>query len=194
MQLFSAFEPGADVVGPLPLCVTFVCGTNGSQAAGTLLTGWPVALTPSLEMIQAPGWPGTVVAVNASPGLARRLTFAPAAAIVATVWLVGNRFGRTSGVVNWAAAKMARVMAMAGTARRTSRPAGPPSAEPNPAQPSRGMAGGGKTDTPKPASLKFRPAPPRPAALPMVAPHPRRTGSVRRLPARSRTPPAPRPR
>ena len=97
-----------------------------------VLTGCPAALTPSLEMIQAPGWPGTTLAVTASLGLALRLTFAPAAAIVAIVWLVGNRCGRIhSGVMNWAAAKMARVMAMAGIGRRTSRPAVTPSAKPN---------------------------------------------------------------
>src|ERR1700752_2571648 len=96
-----------------------------------ILTGCPAALTPSLEMIQAPGRPGTVVVVNASFGLALRLTFAPAAAIVATVWLVGKRFGRISGVMNWAAAKMARVMAMAGIARRASRPTVTPRAKPN---------------------------------------------------------------
>ena len=59
-----------------------------------VLTGCPAALTPSLEMIQAPGWPGTVLAVSASLGLALRLTLAPAAAIVVVVWLVGNRCGR----------------------------------------------------------------------------------------------------
>ena len=113
-----------------------------------VLTGCPVALTPSLEMIQAPGWPGTVVAVNASLGLAVRLTFAPAAAIVVTVWLVGNRFGRTSGVMSWAAAKMARVMAMAGIGRRMSArscPATGTSAGPGPA--SAGPGGRGASAT-----------------------------------------------
>jgi hypothetical protein len=35
------------------------------QAAGTLLAGCPAALTAPLEMIQAPGWPRTRVALNA---------------------------------------------------------------------------------------------------------------------------------
>src|SRR2546429_7498164 len=45
----GAFEPGADVVGPFPLCVTFVCGINGSQAAGTLLTGRSEEHTSELQ-------------------------------------------------------------------------------------------------------------------------------------------------
>ena len=70
--------------------------------------------------------------MNASLGLALRLTLAPAAAIVAVVRLVGNRCGRIhSGVMNWTAAKMARVMAMAGTGRRASSPAVTPRAKPN---------------------------------------------------------------
>src|SRR2546430_13634289 len=106
MQLFSAFEPGADVVGPLPLCVTFVCGINGSQAAGTLLTGWPVALTPSLEMIQAPGWPGTTPAVISNLGVARRLTSAPLAAMVAGDWLGQKKIGgQRSGELDMSAAE-----------------------------------------------------------------------------------------
>jgi hypothetical protein len=103
----------------------------GSQAAGMVPTCCPAALTPSLEMTQAPGWPGTP-AVSISLGLALRLTVAPGAAIVVTVWLVGNRCGRIhSGVMNWTAAKMARVMAMAGIARRMTSPAVTPSAKPN---------------------------------------------------------------
>ena len=64
-----------------------------------VLTGCPAALTPSLEMIQAPGWPGTALAVIASLGVARRLTLAPAAVMVAVVWLVGKRGsgGSTAG-------------------------------------------------------------------------------------------------
>jgi hypothetical protein len=108
-----------------------------SQDAGMVLTGCPAALTPSLEMIQAPGWPGTTLAVSVSLGLARRLTLAPAAAIVAVVRVVGNRCGRIhSGVMNWMAAKIARVIAMAGTGRRASSPAVTPRAKPNAAYPS----------------------------------------------------------
>jgi hypothetical protein len=51
---------------------------------------------------------------------------------VAVVWLVGKRFGRIhSGVMNWTAAKMARVAVMAGIGRRVSRPAVTPSAKAN---------------------------------------------------------------
>src|SRR5436305_9073452 len=39
-------------------------------------------LFPYTTLFRSPGWPGTVVAVNASLGLALRLTFAPAAAMV----------------------------------------------------------------------------------------------------------------
>jgi hypothetical protein len=41
-----------------------------------LLTRCPAALMASLDMIQAPGWPGTELAVSISLGLALRLTFA----------------------------------------------------------------------------------------------------------------------
>src|ERR1019366_7408416 len=53
------------------------------------------------------------------------------------IWLGGMRCGRThSGMANWTAAKMARVTAMAGTARRTRTPAVTPSTKPNAAYPS----------------------------------------------------------
>ena len=43
--------------------------------------------------------------------------------IAAVVWSGGNRCGRIhSGMATWAAAKMARVTAMAGTARRRTTP------------------------------------------------------------------------
>jgi hypothetical protein len=80
--LFSAAEPGPAAE---PGCEPMAPDIAGSQAAGMVLTGCPAALTPSLEMIQAPGWPGTTLAVTTSLGLARRLTFAPVAAIVVTV-------------------------------------------------------------------------------------------------------------
>src|ERR1039458_8166495 len=83
-------------------------GSADSQAAGTV-TGCPAALTAPLEVIQAPGWPGTWVAVTAIvPPVGK--TFTCAASIVAIVRLGGMRCGRIhSGVATWTAAKMARV-------------------------------------------------------------------------------------
>jgi hypothetical protein len=66
-----------------------------------VLTGCPAALTAPLEVIQAPGWPRTRVAVtvNVEPLVGK--TFARAALIVAIVRLGGMRFGRIhSGVAN----------------------------------------------------------------------------------------------
>ncbi len=59
-----------------------------------MMTGCPAASTPWLEMIQAPGWPGTMLAVSASAGLALRLMFAPGAARVAAMAGIGRRMSR----------------------------------------------------------------------------------------------------
>ena len=49
-----------------------------------------------------------------------------------TVWRAGNRCGRIhSGMAIWMTAKMARVMAMAGTVRRISAPAVTPRVKAN---------------------------------------------------------------
>src|SRR5262249_426304 len=98
-QLSSADDP------PLPQTLA----TAGSQAGGMVLTRCPAALMAPLEMIQAPGWPGTVVAVTAIGGSPTGKTFAPALLIVAIVRLDGRRCGRIhSGVTSWTTAKMAR--------------------------------------------------------------------------------------
>ena len=94
-----------------------------------MLTGWPAALMAALERIQAPGWPGTVLAVSVP-------TFIDAAwkndGPLTTVRTGGMRCGRThSGIATWTAAKMARVTAMAGTVRRMRAPAAVPRAKPN---------------------------------------------------------------
>jgi len=66
-----------------------------------VLTGWPATLTAPLEMIQAPGWPGTAVAETEIVWWAAGYTFACAASIVAIVWLGRMRFGRIhSGVMS----------------------------------------------------------------------------------------------
>jgi hypothetical protein len=100
------------------------------------VTGCPAALTAPLEVIQAPGWPATRVAVTAIVDPPVGKTVACAASIVAIVRLGGMRCGRIhSGVATWTAAKMARVTAMAGIARRMRRPVVTPSAKPNAAYP-----------------------------------------------------------
>src|ERR1039458_8408735 len=88
------------------------CSSADSQAAGAV-TGCPAALTAPLEVIQAPGWPATRVAVTTIVDPPVGKTFACAASVVAIVWLGGMRCGRThSGVAAWTAAKMARVTAI----------------------------------------------------------------------------------
>src|ERR1700728_4740103 len=82
------------------------------QAAGRLVTGRPAALMAPLERIQAPGRPGTMVAV-------RLPKFRSTDSIVAIVRSGGMRCGRTPiGMAIWAAMKIARVTAMAGPVRR----------------------------------------------------------------------------
>src|ERR1700689_2616171 len=98
-------------------------GSADAQAAGAV-TGRPAAVTAPLEVIQAPGWPGTRVAVTAivDPSVGKR--FACTASVVAIVRSGGMRCGRIhSGVTTPTAANMARVRAMAGTARRIRTPA-----------------------------------------------------------------------
>src|SRR5580658_6952444 len=95
-------------------------GEGGRQAVGIVVTGCPAAFMAPLERIQASGWPGTVVAVSVP-------TLMDAAwkndGPLTTVRSAGRRWGRThSGTATWTAAKMARVMAMAGTARRMRAP------------------------------------------------------------------------
>src|ERR1700739_4247048 len=97
-QSFSAGDPP----GPK------VPGIADWHASGTPLTGCPATLTASLEVIQAPGWPGTAVAENTIVCGPADVTFAPAPWIVAMAWLDGRRFGRIhSGVTNWTTAKIA---------------------------------------------------------------------------------------
>src|ERR1035438_4599056 len=65
----------------------------------------PAALTPPLEMTQASGWPGTMLAVSAVPPW-KPLRVAWVAWVVAINWLGGMRCGRThSGMTTWTAAK-----------------------------------------------------------------------------------------
>src|SRR6516162_2571669 len=82
-------------------------GIADSQTAGMPPAGCPAALTAPVEMIQAPGWPGTL-AVNVIVVGSAAVTFACAAAIEAVVRLGGRRCGRIhSGVTSWTTAKMA---------------------------------------------------------------------------------------
>src|SRR5215831_2355607 len=147
-------------------------GIADSQAAGMVLTGCPAALTAPLEVIQAPGWPGTVAPVTAIVEPLAGYTFACAAAIVAIVRLDGRRCGRIhSGVTSWTAAKMARVTAMAGSARRMRRPVVTPSAKPNAAYPSGVMPCVGKTNGPNRPSVRIEALPPSPIALQIGGAH-----------------------
>src|ERR1017187_2327450 len=99
-------------------------GLPVGQAAGLVLTGCPAALTAPEERIQAPGWLGRKSRVNPKVPLGpMRVGSWVMELIAAVVWSGGKRCGRIdSGMATWAAAKMARVMAMAGTVRRRRTP------------------------------------------------------------------------
>src|SRR5437870_12958704 len=93
------------------------------QAAGTVLTGFPAASTAPLERTQASGWLDRPPAVNMKVAVEicaeMRNPMSETELSVVIVRLGGNRCGRIhSGMATWRAAKMARVTAMAGTARR----------------------------------------------------------------------------
>src|ERR1022692_3044637 len=105
----------------------------GLQAAGLVLTGCPAALTAPLESIQAPGWLGRNWTPNAKVPLGpMRVGSWVKELIAAVVWSGAKRCGRIdSGMATWAAAKMTRVMAMAGTARRRRTPAVTPRVKAN---------------------------------------------------------------
>src|ERR1700748_3180037 len=99
------------------------------QGAGIVLTGCPAALMAPLDRIQASGWAGTVLACSVP-------TLSPAVpkndGPLTTVRSGGMRCGRIhSGMATWTAAKMARVMAMAGTVRRIRAPAAVPRVKAN---------------------------------------------------------------
>src|SRR5579863_6055935 len=85
-----------------------LAGGGGRQETGAAVTGCPAALMAPLEMIQAPGCPGTSEAVMAGG----EIDCTDSSVVI--VCTGGMRCGRTqSGMATWTTAKMARVMAMA---------------------------------------------------------------------------------